>query len=95
MYVSQRQKYLNKQEEMLDTGYFDVEKVIDMTNPIDAASERLFAHIFGEEAAELINWWLFEKESLTGTPNEMYNEDGTVVPTETIDDLWRIVSEDA
>lgn len=48
--------------------------------------------IFDIEAVGWINWWLFEKPGFFGgESNQAYNEDGSVIPTDTIDDLWELV----
>lgn len=49
--------------------------------------------LFSDEGVDWINWWLFEKPGFRGEPNQAYNEDGSVIPTDTIDDLWELVKE--
>lgn len=43
------------------------------------------SELFSDEGVDWINWWLFE--------NQAYNEDGSMIPTDTIDDLWELVKE--
>lgn len=48
--------------------------------------------VFKEEAVDWINWWLFEKPGLFGGEiNQAWNEDGSIIPTNTVDDLWNII----
>lgn len=49
--------------------------------------------LFSDEGVDWINWWLFEKPGLGGDPNQAYDENGNVIPTDTIDDLWNIVKD--
>lgn len=49
--------------------------------------------LFSDEGVDWINWWLFEKPGFGGDPNQAYDEDGNVIPTDTIDDLWNIVKD--
>ena len=45
---------------------------------------------FNEIAIEDIEWWLFEKSLSKNL--KMFDKDGNEIPTETLDDLWEIVS---
>lgn len=49
--------------------------------------------LFSDEGVDWINWWLFEKPGFGEEPNQAYDENGNVIPTDTIDDLWNIVKE--
>jgi hypothetical protein len=49
--------------------------------------------LLSDEGVDWINWWLFEKPGLGGDPNQAYDENGNVIPTDTIDDLWNIVKD--
>ena len=44
---------------------------------------------FDEEGQDWINWWLYERR----VPSDMkaYNEDGSEIPMDTIEDLWNLV----
>lgn len=48
--------------------------------------------LFEEEGVDDINWWLFERPIFPPGPR-MWDENGTVIPTETIEDLWNIVKD--
>lgn len=45
--------------------------------------------LFSNEGVDWVNWWLFEKPGLGG--GQAYDENGDVIPTDTVDDLWDIV----
>jgi hypothetical protein len=51
--------------------------------------------LFSDEGVDWVNWWLFEKPGLfkNSLPNEAYDEDGNIIPTDTIDDLWNLVKD--
>lgn len=44
---------------------------------------------FNEDGKDWINWWLYERR----VPSDMkaYNEDGSEIPMDTIEDLWNLV----
>ena len=48
---------------------------------------------FDEDGVDWINWWIYERPALFegDEVNKAYNEDGSEIPTETVDDLWNIV----
>lgn len=47
--------------------------------------------LFSDEGVDWIDWWLFEKSGFGG--DQAYDENGNVIPTDTIDDLWNIVKD--
>ena len=47
--------------------------------------------LFSDNGIDWINWWLFDKPVLE--PNQVYDKNGNVIPTDTIDDLWNIVKD--
>lgn len=50
--------------------------------------------IFYIDGVDWINWWLFEKPGILGNkPNEAYDKEGKIIPTDTIDDLWELVKD--
>lgn len=51
------------------------------------------SELFSDEGIDWINWWLFEKPGFGGDPNQAYDKDGNIIPTDTIDDLWNIVKD--
>lgn len=52
--------------------------------------ENLIEHTFNIEGRDWIFWWLYEKKLLGDGPSAI-NDDGSELPTETIEDLWNIV----
>ena len=46
---------------------------------------------YGEEACELISFYLWERENSNGTYNEIFDENDNPIPLENIIDLWNIV----
>ena len=56
-------------------------------------AESIWNITFDEEGVDWINWWIYERPALFegDEVNKAYNEDGTEIPTETVDDLWNIV----
>lgn len=51
------------------------------------------SELFSDEGVDWVNWWLFDKPGFGEDPNQAYDEDGNVIPTDTIDDLWNIVKD--
>ena len=46
---------------------------------------------FGKEGYELISWYLYEKISPDGELQELFNDDGEIVPSTTPEDIWNIL----
>jgi len=46
---------------------------------------------FGKEAAEIIFFYLYERENPDGTVNELIDENDMIVPLQNPHDLWRLV----
>ena len=46
---------------------------------------------FGKEGFELISWYLYEKINPDGTFNEIQNDEGEIVPSDTPEDIWNIL----
>lgn len=46
---------------------------------------------FGKEAAELIFFYLYERENPDGTVNDLIDEEGSIVPLNNPNDLWQLV----
>ena len=46
---------------------------------------------FGKEAAELIFFYLYERENPDGTVNDLIDEEGSIVPLNSPNDLWQLV----
>lgn len=49
--------------------------------------------VFTDDGVDWINWWLFERYGFREEINQAYDEDGNIIPTDTIDDLWNIVKD--
>lgn len=58
-------------------------------------SELTYTNLFNDEGIDCINWWLYEKPALfeSEPDKEIFDENGNIIPTTTIDDLWNIVKE--
>jgi hypothetical protein len=46
---------------------------------------------FGKEGYELVSWYLYEKINPDGTFNEIQNDEGEIVPSDTPEDIWNIL----
>lgn len=44
---------------------------------------------FNEDGQDWINWWLYERDFCSD--RRAWNEDGSEIPIETVDDLWNLV----
>jgi hypothetical protein len=47
---------------------------------------------FGKDGFEVINFYLYDKFNPDGTVNELYDDEEKVVPSETPEDIWNILS---
>jgi hypothetical protein len=47
---------------------------------------------FGKDGFEVINFYLYDKLNPDGTVNELYDDEEKVVPSETPEDIWNILS---
>lgn len=47
---------------------------------------------FGKDGFEVINFYLYDKFNPDGSVNELYDEEDKVVPSETPEDIWIILS---
>jgi hypothetical protein len=46
---------------------------------------------FGKEGYELISFYLYEKINPDGTVNDLQDDEGNIIPSETADDIWSIL----
>lgn len=60
---------------------------------VASLAESIWSIVFDEDGVDWINWWIYERPALFegDEVNKAYNEDGSEIPTETVDDLWNIV----
>ena len=47
---------------------------------------------FGKDGFEVINFYLYDKFNPDGTVNELYDDEEKIVPSETPEDIWNILS---
>jgi hypothetical protein len=47
---------------------------------------------FGKDGFEVINFYLYDKLNPDGSVNELYDDEDKVVPSETPEDIWNILS---
>lgn len=47
---------------------------------------------YGEEACELISFYLWERENSNGTYNEVFDEEDNPIPLDSVIDLWNIIT---
>lgn len=46
---------------------------------------------FGKEGYEVISWYLYEKHHPDGSVDDLFDDNGVKVPSETIDDIWNLL----
>lgn len=54
--------------------------------------DRLFTLHFGREAAEIIFFYIYERQNPDGTINSLADMDGNPIPLENVTDLWLVVN---
>jgi hypothetical protein len=47
---------------------------------------------FGKDGFEVINFYLYDKFNPDGSVNELYDDEEKIVPSETPEDIWNILS---
>jgi hypothetical protein len=47
---------------------------------------------FGKDGFEVINFYLYDKFNPDGTVNELYDDEEKIIPSETPEDIWNILS---
>ena len=54
--------------------------------------DTILQELFTDEGIEWITWWVYDRISIiTGEPLKVHDNNGNVIPTDTIDDLWNLV----
>lgn len=53
----------------------------------------ILLELFTDEGVDWVNWWVFERLGFGEEPNQAFDENGNVIPTDTVDDLWNIVKD--
>lgn len=93
-YIQRRIQGRDAVDHACDLKVIDMDFIFGLANPGEHASDLLFEYIFGKEALDWVNWWMYEKNgTLSSSPLEAYDKDGNVIPTDTIDDLWNLIEE--
>ncbi|MGN0966731.1 MAG: hypothetical protein ACI4OP_03965 [Candidatus Coprovivens sp.] len=90
--ISLSQDYEKEVDKWCDFGI----TIYDM--PISEIHGQLFdiflENLFTVDGVDWINWWLYERISpISPEPLKAYNEDGSIIPTETVEDLWELVKD--
>ena len=83
---------LNKEYDRWDDFGINLWELLIGDTVADLA-ESIWDITFDEDGVDWINWWIYERPALFegDEVNKAYNEDGSEIPTETVDDLWNIV----
>lgn len=83
---------LNKEYDRWDDFGIDLWE-LPIGDIVDDLAESIWDITFDEDGVDWINWWIYERPALFegDEVNKAYNEDGSEIPTETVDDLWNIV----
>lgn len=56
--------------------------------------DMLIENAFTIDGVDWISWWLYERISIiSGEPLPAYNKDGSIIPTDTVEDLWDLVKD--
>lgn len=74
---------LTQTELKLDFGTYD-EMFLQIIDSL------LLLH-FGKDGYELISFYLYEKINPDGSINELHDDEGNIVPSETAQDIWNIL----
>ncbi len=66
--------------------------LIEYDTPFSHATWLAIRAHYGKEASDWIEWFLYERESLTGNINQAWDEHGNEI-CHTIESLWQVVEE--
>lgn len=88
--INLAQSYEDEVDKWNDFGI----KIYEM--PIEEIHGQLFdtliSCLFTVDGVDWISWWLYERISIiTKEPLQVYNKDGSIIPTDTVEDLWNLV----
>lgn len=84
------ENFLDFQEEL--NKYYDLKVDLYDTKLVsfgETMFDKYIRLIFNNDGVEWIYWWLFERPSVE--PEEAWDENGNVIPTETIEDLYNLL----
>lgn len=88
--ISEQLEWSNKIDKICDVLNSNLYEC-DWINYTYKLFDKILALSFNEYGIDDINWWVYEKD---GNPElKMYDKDKNEIPTETIDDLWKIVKD--
>ena len=78
---------LDEQQQSIDKAYAIDIDILEFMNPMFTANEILFKEAFGEEAAEWISWFMYEKDFGRREDLGAWDEDKTEI-CRTVDELY-------
>tara|TARA_B100001094_G_C17970635_1_gene690111 strand:- start:483 stop:872 length:390 start_codon:yes stop_codon:yes gene_type:complete len=76
------------ENELIETGGIDCNKV---TDPLWIVIENLLKFVYGEQAADTILWYIYDRFNPDGTVIPLEDEDGKQYIITTPDDLWSYI----
>ena len=93
-YIQHRIKGRDALDEACEIKIIDIDFIFGLSQHQEQSADLLFEYIFGTDALDWVNWWLYEKNGpISHSPLEAYDKDGNIIPTDTIDDLWNLIEE--
>lgn len=90
---------IHKRYDALEMLYYDLEKLIGVVSDriINETSVEPMVDMLAEwvgDTDEWIRWYVFEKEWGNREELEITNKDGSVVPSDSYDDIWNLIQSD-
>jgi hypothetical protein len=102
-----KKAYLDKQKDLFISSIMAMQAVLVRTALVNSelkvdfsTYDEMFLQLidslillhFGKDGFEVINFYLYDKFNPDGSVNELYDDEDKVVPSETPEDIWNILS---
>ena len=102
-----KKAYLDKQKDLFTSIIMAMQAVLIRTTLVNSelkvdfsTYDEMFLQLidslillhFGKDGFEVINFYLYDKFNPDGSVNELYDDEDKVVPSETPEDIWNILS---
>lgn len=87
------EKFVNEGNRLASNKALNSEVFLDFEGFGWETIEKLFTAVLEKDGVDWIYWWFFEKPYLKSDAPHATDKNGNPIPTETVEDLWNIISE--
>lgn len=89
LFITKLEESYNKENKVFEEGGIELGKI---TDPMWFVIENSFKFLYGEEAAQLIFWYIFDRFNPDGSIVPLEDEQGKKYIFKTPDDLWSYIN---